>query len=119
MTSGTNGTIQIQSNGHNGGGLYGCVDVTFSSSASTSACAPNSNIQIGAAEVSGHPNGTSYGAQASDSPAVSSTGAAAGGPSQTGTAPATSSTAPSAAGIVSVGVSSLVLGVFGAMALNL
>ncbi|CAI6339247.1 unnamed protein product [Periconia digitata] len=81
ITSGTNGTIQVVTNGHAGGGLYQCADVTFTNitlSQSDNHCANNTNVKVTQENMPGNPNGTSSGTgTSSETPGPNPSSAAA------------------------------------------
>ncbi|KAL1965206.1 hypothetical protein VTN77DRAFT_5960 [Rasamsonia byssochlamydoides] len=91
LTDGTNATLQVQTNGDTGGGLYACADITFSSSVKSdtpTSCTNNSGIQatpfVGAAAArtanlstpDGQPqSGSSSGSSSASSGSSTATGA--------------------------------------------
>ncbi|KAF1966201.1 hypothetical protein BU23DRAFT_487231 [Bimuria novae-zelandiae CBS 107.79] len=79
ISAGTNGTIQVVTNGDPSGGLYQCGDVTFvntklSESDYNNHCQNSTGVKVTQENMSGQPNGTTSGG---DTPSQSSGGAAA------------------------------------------
>ncbi|KAJ4297989.1 hypothetical protein N0V90_005888 [Kalmusia sp. IMI 367209] len=80
ITAGTNGTIQVVTNGDPNGGLYQCGDVTFvnttlSQSDYNDNCQNKTGVRVTQQNISGQPNGTS--SDSSATPSASGSGSPA------------------------------------------
>lgn len=135
MTAGSNATLQVQSNGDPDGGLYNCADITFVETLSTPQSCTNGSVDISAATVSGHANGTAFGDDGSEpeeptpsaTPSESASGASASAtpsatPSESGSGAGASATpsqtaAPGAGSVVSASLGGLVLAGVAALAI--
>ncbi|KEF58527.1 uncharacterized protein A1O9_06453 [Exophiala aquamarina CBS 119918] len=87
ITEGTNGTIQVITNSHDGSGLYNCADITFTSTSpeEPSSCTNGTGISasplVGSAYVNANESSSHEGDHASSSAAPSGTAASATGSS--------------------------------------